>query len=64
MIPLVEGFKGVVISAPIFNVSNVLIGSISVVVDYTAMFNQTVAAAIEGTSFAAWAMQTNGVSNL
>ncbi len=61
VIALVEGFDGVVISAPIFNATDVLVGSISVVIDYNGLLNQTVADAVEGTSFTAWALQPNGL---
>jgi hypothetical protein len=61
IIPLVEGLDAPVIAAPVFNATGVMVGSISVIVDINALFNQTVADAIEGTAFTAWALQTNGL---
>ena len=59
MIPLVEGFPGVVMVAPIFDANLKFIGSLSIVIQPYIMLQQTIAPATEGTGFSMWAMQTN-----
>ncbi len=61
MIPLVEGFPGVVMVAPIFDSSDKLMGSLSIVVQPSALINQSITPATEGTQqYSMWAMQSNG----
>jgi hypothetical protein len=61
MIPLVEGFPGVVMVSPIFDGSGKLIGSLSIVVQPSLLVQQSITPASEGvTHFSMWAMQSNG----
>ena len=60
IIHLVEGFYGVVMVAPIFDVNNTFIGSLSIVIQPSEIINAAVAPAIRGTPFSMWAMQLNG----
>jgi hypothetical protein len=59
-IPLVEGFDGVVMVAPIFNANGTFQGSLSIVIQPSALLNATIAPAVEGMSYTLWAMQTDG----
>ncbi|MCL5877251.1 MAG: cache domain-containing protein [Candidatus Bathyarchaeota archaeon] len=56
MIPLVEGFPGVVMVAPIFDANDKFMGSLSIVVLPSSLINQS----ILGTHYSMWAMQSNG----
>jgi len=60
MVPLVEGFYGVVMVAPIFSPNNTFIGSLSVVIQPSEIIQAIVAPALEGTNYSMWAMQANG----
>ena len=59
MIPLVEGFPGVVMVAPIFDANQKFIGSLSIVIQPYVLLQRIISPAIEGTGFSMWAMQTN-----
>lgn len=61
VMPLVEGFDGIVICAPIFNGNDEFVGSVNVVLNPAVLLNATVSSAIAGTPYAIWAMQTNGL---
>lgn len=60
MILLVEGFYGVVMVAPIFNVNGTFVGSLSLVIQPSELLKSAIAPAVEGTPYSMWAMQTNG----
>lgn len=60
MIPLVEGFPGVVMVAPIFDVNDKLIGTLSIVIQPYNLIKSVVEPAIDSTPYSMWAMQTNG----
>jgi len=60
MIPLVEGFYGVVMVAPIFDSNDTLKGSLSIVIQPSEILRSNIVSALAGTSFSMWAMQTNG----
>jgi hypothetical protein len=60
MIPLVEGFYGVVMVAPIFDSNGTLKGSLSIVIQPSEILRSHALLALVGTSFSMWAMQTNG----
>ncbi len=60
MIPLVEGFPGVVLVAPIFDSNQKLVGSLSIVVQPSALIAQSIATDSGETQFSMWAMQKNG----
>jgi len=61
MIPLVEGFPGVVMVAPIFDTNNKFMGSLSIVILPSQLINQSIAQPPEGTKlYQMWAMQSNG----
>ncbi len=60
MIPLVEGFPGVVMVAPIFDANGKLMGSLSLVIQPRALLERFVLPAIADGRFSMWSMQTNG----
>ncbi len=61
MIPLVEGFPGVVMVAPIFDTNSKFMGSLSIVILPSQLINQSIAQPPEGTKlYQMWAMQSNG----
>ncbi len=60
LIPLVEGFPGVVMVAPIFDGNEKLIGSLSIVIQPYVLIRPIVEGPINGTPYAIWAMQLNG----
>jgi cell division protein FtsB len=60
MIPLVEGFPGVVMVSPIFDASEKLVGSLSLVVQPSALVQQSIASTSSSVGFSMWAMQKNG----
>jgi hypothetical protein len=61
MIPLVEGFPGAVIAAPIFDGSNKFMGSITIVIQPSALINQSIASGSgDAEQYSMWAMQANG----
>ncbi len=60
MIPLVEGFPGVVMVAPIFDGNGQFIGALSIVIYPNAVIAPIAEEKINGTPYAMWAMQTNG----
>jgi hypothetical protein len=59
-IPLVEGFDGVVLVAPIFDINGTFTGSLSIVIDSYTLLNATITPAAKGTPYTFWAMQTDG----
>jgi hypothetical protein len=59
-IHLVEGFDGVVMVAPIFESANVFMGSLSIVIEPSALLNATIAPAAQGMPYTLWAMQIDG----
>lgn len=59
MIPLVEGFPGVVMVAPIFDGANKFMGSLSIVVQPSKLINESIAST-GATTYSMWAMQSNG----
>jgi hypothetical protein len=59
MIPLVEGFPGVVMVAPIFDSGNKLMGSLSIVVQPSKLINESIVYT-GATTYSMWAMQSNG----
>ncbi len=58
MIPLVEGFPGVVMVAPIFDLNGKFMGSLSIVVLPSTLINQSIS--VGTTQYSMWAMQSNG----
>jgi hypothetical protein len=60
LIPLVEGFPGVVLVAPIFDANGQFIGSLSIVIQPYKLIQPIVEGPINGTPYSMWAMQTNG----
>jgi sensor domain CHASE-containing protein len=61
MIPLVEGFPGVVMVAPIFDGNERFVGSLSIVIQPSQLIESSIAQAPEGTEqYSMWAMQSNG----
>ena len=59
-IPLVEGFDGVVMVAPIFDANQTFAGSLSIVFQPNELLNATIAPAVEDTPFSLFAMQIDG----
>ena len=59
MIPLVEGFPGVVMVAPIFDDENRFRGSLSLVVQPSKLINESISST-GAITYAMWAMQSNG----
>lgn len=60
MIPLVEGFPGVVMVAPIFDAHNMFIGSLSIVIQPKALIQENLPSSIDPAKFSMWSMQQNG----
>ncbi len=61
VIPLVEGFPGVVMVAPIFDGNDRFMGSLSLVIQPSELIRTSIAASPEGTSqYSMWAIQLNG----
>jgi len=60
IIPLVEGFPGVVMVAPIFDNHGKFMGSLSIVIHPSLLIGKIVEPPINGTPYSMWAMQTNG----
>lgn len=60
MILLAEGFYGVMMVAPIFNVNGAFVGSLSLVIQPYELIQSAIVPVIEGTPYSMWAMQTNG----
>ncbi|MGD6932903.1 MAG: PDC sensor domain-containing protein [Candidatus Bathyarchaeia archaeon] len=60
MIPLVEGFPGVVMVGPIFDADNQFIGSLSLVIQPRALIEKYVTPAIADGLYSMWSMQLNG----
>ncbi len=60
LIPLVEGFPGVVLVAPIFDENEELIGSLSLVIQPYQLIRPIAESIINSTGYSMWAMQTNG----
>jgi hypothetical protein len=60
LIPLVEGFPGVVMVAPVFDSNGKLMGSLSIVIQPGRLIGDIVEGPINGTPISMWAMQTNG----
>jgi hypothetical protein len=59
MIPLVEGFPGVVMVAPIFDGADRFMGSLSIVVQPSKLIDESIAST-GATTYSMWAMQSNG----
>ncbi len=59
MIPLVEGFPGVVMVAPIFDDSDKFMGSLSLVIQPSKLISESIVS-IGATTYSMWAMQSNG----
>lgn len=62
VLPLVEGFNGVAVVAPVFNPDGVMIGSVSVIFDPGVLLNATIAPAIRNTGYAFTAIQIDGLT--
>lgn len=60
MIPLVEGFPGVVMVAPVFDADNQFIGSLSFVIQPRVLIEKYVTPAIADGLYSMWSMQLNG----
>ena len=60
LIPLVEGFPGVVMVAPVFDSNGQFIGSLSIVIQPYQLISPIVEGPINGTPLFMWAMQVNG----
>lgn len=60
LIPLVEGFPGVVMVGPIFDADNQFIGSLSLVIQPRALIEKYVTPAIAAGLYSMWSMQLNG----
>jgi hypothetical protein len=60
MIPLVEGFPGVVMVSPVFDTNGKMIGSLSIVIQPRALIQKYVMPAIADGKYSMWSMQTNG----
>jgi len=60
MIPLVEGFPGVVMVAPVFDANNQFIGSLSFVIQPRVLIEKYVTPAIADGLYSMWSMQLNG----
>ena len=60
LIPLVEGFPGVVLVAPVFDANGQFIGSLSIVIQPYRLIRPIAEGPINGTPYSMWAMQTNG----
>lgn len=58
IIMLVQGFPGVVVVAPIFNSQEQFIGALSLVIQPSALINQSIAST-GATTYSMWAMQKN-----
>jgi sensor domain CHASE-containing protein len=59
VIMLVQGYPGVVLVAPIFNSQDQFMGALSLVIQPSALINQSIAST-GATTYAMWAMQSNG----
>ncbi len=62
VIPLVEGFDGAAIVAPIFNQNGTIIGSVSVIFDPTVLLNAKIAPLVKDKAYSVTAMQLNSRS--
>lgn len=60
LIPLVEGFPGIVMVSPIFSQSGQFIGSLSIVIQPYQLIHPIVEGPITGTNYIVYALQTNG----
>ena len=60
LIPLVEGFPGVVIVAPIFDSNEQFMGALSIVIQPYQLIQPIAQTSLTDTSYSMWAMQTNG----
>lgn len=60
MIPLVEGFPGVVMVAPIFNIEDKFIGALSIVIEPNVLINKTVSAVQNSFVYSFMAIQLDG----
>jgi hypothetical protein len=60
MIPLVEGFPGVVMVSPVFNATGQFLGSLSIVIQPYNLIQKYAAPVIEAGQFSMWSMQLNG----
>jgi hypothetical protein len=59
VIMLVQGFPGVVLVAPIFDTNDQFMGALSLVIQPSALINQSIAST-GATTYSMWAMQSNG----
>jgi hypothetical protein len=59
IIMLIQGFPGVVVVAPIFNSQEQFMGALSLVIQPSALINQSIAST-GATTYSMWAMQSNG----
>ncbi len=60
LIPLVEGFPGIVMVAPIFDANSQFIGSLSIVFQPYQLIHPIASAAASGTHYTIYALQSNG----
>ena len=60
LIPLVEGFPGIVMVSPIFSPNGQFIGSLSIVFQPYQLINPIAQEAVKGTDYIMYALQTNG----
>ncbi len=58
VLPLIVGFRGVSIVAPVFDLNTTLIGTISIAFDHVALIKASVTQAVAGTPYTMWATQT------
>jgi hypothetical protein len=59
VIMLVQGYPGVVMVAPIFDSQNQFMGALSIVIQPSALINQSIAST-GATTYSMWAIQSNG----
>ena len=60
MIPLVEGFPGVVMVSPVFDGTGQFVGSLSIVIQPYNLIQKYATPVIEADKFSMWSMQLNG----
>ncbi len=60
LIPLVEGFPGVVLVAPVFDASGQFIGALSIVIQPYRLISPVAGELVNASPYAMWAMQLNG----
>jgi hypothetical protein len=62
IIPLVEGFDGVVMVAPTFDANDAFKGTLSIVIEPYLLLNASIAPALKDTTYACTAIQLDGLS--